>query len=125
MRSEEATVYLLPVTAGGAPVKTSAGAAPVSLGGRVDHIVGTGAVVLEQPGRRATGERLVYTAADQTFVLTGTASDPPRIMDPVQGSVTGASLRFTNGEDKVVVSGKADGAESRRVHSEAKVKGTR
>ena len=123
MRSEEATVYLLPVAAAAAPAKSAAGAAPVSLGGRVDHIVGTGAVMLEQPGRKATGERLVYTAADQTFVLTGTSSVPPKMVDQLQGSVTGASLRFTSGEDRVVISGKADGTESRRVHSEAKVKG--
>ncbi len=122
MRSEAATVYLLPAAASGTPLKSAASATPVSLGGRVDHIVGTGAVVLEQPGRKATGERLVYTAADQTFVLTGTASNPPKMVDPLQGSVTGASLRFTNGEDSVVISGKADGAESRRVHSEARVK---
>ena len=122
MRSETATVYLLPAAPSGTPLKSAAGATPVSLGGRVDHIVGTGEVVLEQPGRKATGERLVYTAADQTFVLTGTASDPPKMVDQLQGSVTGASLRFTNGEDSVVISGKADGSESRRVHSEAKVK---
>ncbi len=123
MRSEEATVYLLPATASGTPLKSAASAAPLSLGGRVDHIVGTGEVVLEQPGRKATGERLVYTAADQTFVLTGTASAPPKMVDQLQGSVTGASLRFTSGEDSVVISGKADGMENRRVHSEAKMKG--
>ena len=122
MRSEEATVYLLPGTAS-APGHDTPGQAPVTLGGRVDHIVGTGAVVLEQPGRKATGQRLTYTAADQTFVLTGTASDPPKMVDQLQGSLTGASLRFTNGEDRVVVSGKADGTTSMRVHSEAKVKG--
>lgn len=122
MRSEEATVYLLPVASGGTAGKSAAGAAPVSLGGGVDYIVCTGAVVLEQPGRKATGERLVYTAVDKTFVLTGTTSDPPKMVDEVQGSVTGASLRFTSGEDRVVISGKADGVESMRVHSEAKVK---
>ena len=122
MRSEEATVYLLPVAAG-APGHGAANGTPVTLGGRVDHMVGTGAVVLEQPGRRATGQRLTYTAADQTFVLTGTASDPPKMVDQLQGSVTGASLRFTSGEDSVVISGKADGTETRRVHSEVKMKG--
>ena len=122
MGSEEATVYLLPAAASGTLLK-GAGAPPMSLGGRVDHIVGTGAVVLEQPGRKATGERLVYTAADQSFVLTGTASDPPKMVDQLQGSVTGASLRFVSGEDNVVISGKVDGTESRRVHSEAKMKG--
>ena len=123
MRSQEATVYLLPSAPGGTPLKSAASTTPTALDGRVDHIVGTGAVALEQPGRKATGERLVYTAADQTFVLTGTASNPPRMVDQLQGSVTGASLRFTNGEDSVVVSGTADGSENRRVHSEAKIRG--
>ena len=45
------------------------------------------------------------------------------MVDRLQGSVTGASLRFVNGEDSVVISGMADGTESRRVHSEAKMKG--
>ncbi len=123
MHAEDATVYLLPASSAKSSAQTTPGESPMSLGGRVDHIVGTGTVVLEQPGRKATGERLVYTAADQTFVLTGTASDPPKMVDRLQGSVTGASLRFTSGENSVVISGKADGVESRRVHSEAKVKG--
>ena len=124
MRSDEATVYLLPVSIAVKPrVQSATDAAPISLGGRLDRIVGTGSVVLEQPDRRATGERLLYTAEDQTFVLTGTASDPPKMVDTLQGNVTGASLRFTSGEDRVVISGKADSGESQRVHSETKVKG--
>ncbi len=128
MHSDTATVYLLPPSAAKSsatklPAQSTSGGSPMSLGGRVDHIIGAGAVELEQPGRRATGERLVYTAADQTFVLTGTAADPPKMVDRLQGSVTGASLRFTSGEDSVVISGKADGVENRRVHSEVKMKG--
>ena len=37
-----------------------------------------GHVVIDQPGLQATGERLVYTASDQVFLLTGTADAPPK-----------------------------------------------
>jgi len=115
MRSQEATVYLTPKDAAAA----KEAAAPISLGGRVDHIIATGAVEMEQPGRKATGERLVYTASDRTFVLTGTKAVPPKMVDETQGNVTGAQLRFRTGDDSVeVLSG--DGQE--RVHTETRMK---
>ena len=114
MRSNEATVYLAPKD-----VAAAKASADVSLGGKVDHMVAVGAVELEQPGRRATGERLVYTASDRTFVLTGTKAMPPKMVDEAQGSVTGASLRFRSGDDSVEVVG-GDGVE--RVHTVAKMK---
>jgi len=39
--------------------------------GQLDRIVGQGDVVVQQPGRRAVGQQLVYTAADDKFVLSG------------------------------------------------------
>ena len=66
-------------------------AAPISLGGRVDHMLATGAVVIDQPGRKATGEKLTYTASDQVFVLTGTKAAPPKMVDDLQGATTGAA----------------------------------
>ena len=115
MRSQEATVYLTPKDAAAA----KDAAAPVSLSGKVDHMIATGAIEVEQPGRKATGERLVYTANDRLFVLTGTKAVPPKMVDQVQGEVTGAQLRFRTGDDSVeVLSG--DGQE--RVHSEMKMK---
>jgi lipopolysaccharide export system protein LptA len=85
----------------------------------VDHIVGVGAVEMDQPGRKANGERLVYTASDRTFVLTGTKAAPPKIVDETQGTVTGASLRFRTGDDSVEVQS-GDGME--RVHTETRMK---
>jgi lipopolysaccharide export system protein LptA len=115
MRSQEATAYLTPKDATAA----KDAAAPVTLNGKVDHMIATGAVEVEQPGRKATGERLVYTASDRLFVLTGTKTVPPKMVDQVQGEVTGAQLRFRSGDDSVeVLSG--DGQE--RVHSEMKIK---
>ena len=112
MRSQVATVYLAGKTA--APAS-----AEISLGGRVDHMIASGTVELEQPGRKGSGDKLVYTADDKTFVLTGTKTAAPKIVDETQGTVTGASLRFRSGDDSVeVLSG--DGAQ--RVRTETRMK---
>ena len=83
-------------------------------GGKVERVVGVGSVEIVQPGRKATGERLVYTAADETFVLTG----KPKMVDEVRGTVTGTSLTFKRGEESVIVAG-GDGT---RVRTETRVK---
>jgi lipopolysaccharide export system protein LptA len=76
------------------------------LGGpaQLDHMVADGNVMIQQPHRRATGQRLVYTAADDKFVLTG---GPPSIFDAEQGKITGVSLTFYNRDDRVQVEGEA------------------
>jgi lipopolysaccharide export system protein LptA len=71
----------------------------------VSKIVARGAVQLEQPGRKGTGEELTYTAADGKFVLTGTSAAPPRLSDQARGVVTGNALIFNDRDDSVVVSG--------------------
>jgi lipopolysaccharide export system protein LptA len=71
----------------------------------VSKIVARGAVQLEQPGRKGTGEELTYTAADGKFVLTGTSAVPPRLSDQARGVVTGNALIFNDRDDSVVVSG--------------------
>ena len=92
------------------------------LGGEVERIVATGQVDITQPGRHATGERLVYTAGDQMFVLTGTKATLPKVVDAQQGTATGASLRFHSGDDSVVISGDGEGASGERPRTETKVK---
>ncbi len=80
--------------------------AAAEAGGRqVQRIVSRGQVLLEQPGRTATGSLLVYTAANGTFVLTGTPAAPPRLTDQTHGAMTGTSLIFNDRDDSVVVSG--------------------
>jgi lipopolysaccharide export system protein LptA len=71
----------------------------------VSKIVARGAVQLEQPGRKGTGEELTYTAVDGKFVLTGTSAVPPRLSDQTRGVVTGNALIFNDRDDSVVVSG--------------------
>jgi lipopolysaccharide export system protein LptA len=91
------------------------------MGGSVERVVATGHIEMEQPGRRATGEQLVYTASDGMFVLTGTAAILPKVVDQQQGTVTGASLRFHAGDENVVVSNGGDNA-VQRVRTETRVK---
>ena len=71
--------------------------------GQVERIVAEKDVVIEEPARRATGDRLVYTAADEKFVLTG---GPPSIFDAERGKITGDSLTFYKRDDRVLVEGR-------------------
>jgi lipopolysaccharide export system protein LptA len=73
--------------------------------GQLDHMVAEGDVVVQQPTRRADGQQLVYTAADDKFVLTG---GPPSIFDAEQGKITGVSLTFFRRDDRVLVEGEAN-----------------
>ena len=136
MRAQQATVYLTPASAGGnrspkdatgshAPGASAAGPAAAAsglLGGNVERIVATQHVEITQPGRRASGERLVYTASDEMFVLTGTPSVPPKVVDAQEGTTTGAALRFHSGDDSVVISGRDGDAPAQKVHTETRVK---
>jgi lipopolysaccharide export system protein LptA len=72
--------------------------------GQLDHMVAEGDVIVQQPKRRAEGQKLVYTAAEDKFVLTG---GPPSIFDAEQGKITGVSLTFFRRDDRVLVEGEA------------------
>jgi lipopolysaccharide export system protein LptA len=76
----------------------------------VERIVATGHVVVEQPGRRGTGTRLVYTASDGRFVLTGDGTHPPQVVDSIQGTVTGDVLTFSSQTQAIIVSGSPNDA---------------
>ncbi|MEO8725498.1 MAG: LptA/OstA family protein, partial [Acidobacteriaceae bacterium] len=81
------------------PAGSPASASP----GSISQIIATGEVKLDQPGRRATGERLLYDSQDAKFVLTGAPNAPPCIFDAEHGSVTGDSLTFYSRDDRVLV----------------------
>ncbi|RRA49211.1 LptA/OstA family protein [Acidipila sp. EB88] len=90
--------------------------APAGQASQLDHIVATGHTMLQQPGRRGTGQRLVYTAADGNYVLTGTPQDPPHATDSEKGAVTGATLLFRSGDNSVdVLNADAEGNNRRTV----------
>ncbi len=125
MRAQQAVVYLQPAQKGSSGVKTSAvpPAGGVGLmGGNVERIVATGHIEMEQPGRRATGEQVVYTASDGYFVLTGSAAVLPKVVDAQRGTVTGTSLRFHSGDDNVVVSNRGESGAGQRARTETRVK---
>jgi lipopolysaccharide export system protein LptA len=70
--------------------------------GQLNRLVAQDSVVIQQANRRADGQNLVYTVADDKFVLTG---GPPSIFDAEQGKITGVSLTFFRGDDRVLVEG--------------------
>ena len=72
--------------------------------GKLDRVVAHNQVVINQPKRQGTGDQLVYTAADDKFVLTG---GPPSIFDAEQGKITGVSLTLFRHDDRVLVEGNA------------------
>ena len=96
MTGEQMTVFLLPRS-------QSKGAPNPARPGQVDRIIAEKRVEITQPKRHATGERLVYTSADDRFVLTG---GPPSIFDAERGKTTGDSLTFYRRDDRVLVDGR-------------------
>ncbi|MGD0442638.1 MAG: LptA/OstA family protein [Edaphobacter sp.] len=131
MRARQAVVYLQSAQKGAAgkvatgskseAAKASPGVGDAFMGGSVERMLATGGIEMEQPGRRATGEQLAYTASDDTYVLTGTPTVLPKVVDGQRGTVTGTSLRFRSGDDNVVVSNGGDGT-AQRVRTETRVK---
>ena len=90
--------------------------APPGQPSQLDHMIATGHVALTQPGRSGTGTKLVYTATDGNYVLTGTPAQPPRATDRQRGATTGAALLFRNSDDSVeVLSNDAEGNSRRTV----------
>ena len=102
IRSDRAQFFLQPVQTVAAQPKGENHTAPSS---QIDKIIAKGRVVLSQPGRKGEGEQLIYTSADGRYVLTGTPANPPRILDAVRGTTTGATLIFNDQDDSVEVSG--------------------
>ena len=92
--SNQVELYLLP-----------AGTHSTGGQGQVDRMKASGHVVISTEGRRGAGEQLTYTGSTGEYVLTGTAATPPRITDPVRGTVTGEALIFHSGDDSVSIEG--------------------
>jgi lipopolysaccharide export system protein LptA len=133
MKGQQVVVYLQPAGAAkaspnggkGDGAKASVASAADGngfMGGSVQRVVVTGHIEMEQPGRRATGEQLVYTASDGMYVLTGTPTALPKVTDDQRGTVTGTSLQFHSGDDNIVVSNGGDSGAGQRVRTETRVK---
>ena len=72
---------------------------------QLERIEAQGDIKIQQGARRASGTRLVYTAADEKMVLTGTPSQPPSIFDAERGQISGDSLTFFTHDGRVLVGG--------------------
>jgi lipopolysaccharide export system protein LptA len=96
MTAEQMTVFLLPRDQ--SKEKMQPGTP-----GQIERIIAENHVVLTEPTRHANGERLVYTTADDKFVLTGGS---PSIFDAERGKTSGDSLTFFRHDDRVLVEGK-------------------
>ncbi len=108
--AKQIDVYLKPADAGDKnavpqpPAPQKKPGIPGSNGpSQIDHMVAVGNVVVTEPNRRAVGDRLVYTADDGEYYLTGKS---PSIFDAGRGTVWGDSLTFYSHNDRVLVESK-------------------
>jgi len=103
--SQQMDVFLVPASAGSdhsttreTPIGPKSEATPAKL----EKIIASGKVVITEPNRHGNGDKLVYTASDDKFVLTG---GPPSIFDAEHGKITGVSLTLFGRDDRFVVEG--------------------
>jgi lipopolysaccharide export system protein LptA len=122
IRANAGTVYLKDSKEAGASQGMT------SIEGNLDHVVAIGQVAIDRPGLRATGERLLYTAAEQMFLLTGDAKNPATARDERGSTTAGAALRFHPGcgaaGDTVEVLSTVPGTPglpSQQVHTESRI----
>ncbi len=98
---DHGAAFLAPsAQAGDSPMPGTSG-----LGGKLERFAILGDVHLAQPGRTGAGEQLTYTADTNSFALTGSSANLPRIHDAQQGLVTGATLVFGAADSSIVVAG--------------------
>ena len=83
-----------------ASTSVSTGSAANSGAQQISRALGTGGVIVDQGGRRATAERGEYTAADGKFVMSG---GNPTIYDGSAGTTTGRQLTFFLADDTIIV----------------------
>ena len=102
INSNQMDAYLAPRKQSSATQAPGIQSSIASAAAQLDRIVAAGNVIIQQPSRRATGEKLIYTSAEDKFVLTG---GPPSIFDAEHGKITGDSLTFYNRDDRVLVEG--------------------
>lgn len=123
IRASQATGYL---QQGGAEPRPAEAAIP-SLAGSLERVVASGHVEIAKPGLQATGERLMYTASDRVFLLTGDKDSGAKAVD-AQGTTTAAALRLQNSCDggvSVEALGEIPGIPAQRVRTEARVRSDR
>jgi lipopolysaccharide transport protein LptA len=73
-------------------------------GDELDRAEAYDSVVLREQSRETKGSKLIYTTANETYVVTGS---PVKIVDQCQRETIGRTLTFNKGADNIVVDGNA------------------
>ena len=73
-------------------------------GDELDRAEAYESVVLREQNRETKGTKLVYTTANETYVVTGA---PVKILDQCGRETIGRTLTFNKGADSIVVDGNA------------------
>src|SRR5258707_7688684 len=102
VRAQDATITSATVQVTLLPKKGQAESQSAS---QLERIEAQGDIKIEQAARKASGSKLVYTAADKKMVLTGTPEHPPSIFDAERGQISGNSLTFFTHDGRVLVGG--------------------
>ena len=84
----------------------------------LSRTVAENGVVITQPGRRASGNWVQYSASDEVAVIRG---DPASVSDAVSGSSQAGELTFLMRENRVVTEGKTKQNTSGRIRTVYKV----
>ncbi len=79
----------------------------------VERMTAEGKVVLTQPNRRGTGDRLAYNAEDGLAVLTGESA---QVVSSEHGTVMGARLTFHSRDDKIAADNQQGAGRVRSTH---------
>ena len=79
------------------------GQAETQSASQLERIEAQGDIKIEQGSRKAAGNKLVYTAAEEKMVLTGTPGKLPSIFDAERGQISGDSLTFFTHDGRVLV----------------------
>jgi lipopolysaccharide export system protein LptA len=82
------------------PTSSTKGTPPTPGAQQISRAIGTGGVIVDQAGRRATAERGEYTASDGKFVMTG---GDPTLYDSTEGTTKGRQLTFYLADDTIIV----------------------
>jgi lipopolysaccharide export system protein LptA len=113
-----ATIHAREATALLAGERQTQSRAIPTMDGGLKRIVAIGPVDLTRAGTRAFGDKLVYEAASQTFVLSGSGREPARAVD-VRGKTAAAAFRFNGCDDTLEALGQAPDTERQRVDTDA------
>jgi len=84
----------------GPATNSASNATPAAGPQQISRAVGTGGVIVEEGGRKATAERGEYLADSGKFVMSG---GNPTLYDGAAGTTTGRQLTFYLADDTIIV----------------------